>query len=51
MGHVTCIRQVGNLCRIVIENPEWKRPLRRPKRSWEDNIKIELEKLVCEVVN
>jgi hypothetical protein len=27
------------------EKPELKRPLRRPKRRWEDNIKVDLKKV------
>jgi hypothetical protein len=32
----------GNVYRILVENPEGKRPLRRPKRMWVNNIKMEL---------
>jgi hypothetical protein len=28
--------------RKLVEKPEGKRPLRRPRRRWEDNIKIDL---------
>jgi hypothetical protein len=31
-----------NVYRILVGKPEGKRPLGRPKRSWEDNIKIDL---------
>jgi hypothetical protein len=27
--------------------PEGKRPLRRPRRRWEDNIKMDLQELGC----
>jgi hypothetical protein len=27
---------------ILIEKSEWKRPLGRPRRSWEDNIRMDL---------
>ena len=27
--------------------PEGKRPFRRPRRRWEDNIKMYLQKVVC----
>jgi hypothetical protein len=27
--------------------PEGKRPLRRPRRRWEDNIKMDLQKVGC----
>jgi hypothetical protein len=30
-----------------VGKPEGKRPLGRPKRRWEDNIKIELKEVRC----
>ena len=29
--------------RILVGKPEEKRPLRRPRRRWEDNIKMNLQ--------
>jgi hypothetical protein len=31
-----------NACRILVGNPEGKRPLGRPRRKWVDNIKLDL---------
>jgi hypothetical protein len=31
--------------RILVGRPEGRRPLGRPRRRWEDNIKIELQKV------
>jgi hypothetical protein len=31
--------------RVLVEKPEGKRPLGRPKRRWEDNIKINLQEV------
>jgi hypothetical protein len=31
-----------NAYRILVEKPAGKRPLGRPRRRWEDNIKIDL---------
>jgi hypothetical protein len=31
----------SNAYRIVVGEPEGKRPLGRPRRRWEDNIKME----------
>ena len=31
--------------KVSVGNPEGKRPLGRPRRRWEDNIKIDLEKV------
>jgi hypothetical protein len=33
--------------RILVEKPEGKRPLARPRRRWEDNIKLNLQEVVC----
>jgi hypothetical protein len=30
---------------ILVENPEGKRPLRRPRRRWVDNIKMDLREI------
>jgi hypothetical protein len=27
---------------ILVGRPEWRRPLGRPRRRWEDNIKMDL---------
>ena len=31
--------------RVVVEKPEGKRPLGRPRHRWEDNIKMDLQEL------
>ena len=33
--------------RILVGKPEGKRPLGRPRRRWEDNIKMDLQEVVC----
>jgi hypothetical protein len=33
--------------RVLVEKPDGKRPLRRPRRKWEDNIKMDLQELGC----
>jgi hypothetical protein len=33
-----------NAYRILVGNPEGKRPLGRPRRRWVDNIKMDLER-------
>jgi hypothetical protein len=33
--------------RILVGKPEGKRSLRRPRRRWEDNIKIDLQEVGC----
>jgi hypothetical protein len=31
--------------RVLVGKPEGKRPLRRPKRRWEDNTKMDLQEV------
>jgi hypothetical protein len=33
--------------RVLVGKSEGKRPLGRPKRRWENNIKMDLEKVGC----
>jgi len=33
--------------RVFLGKPEGKRPLRRPRCRWEDNIKVYLQEVVC----
>jgi len=33
--------------RILVGKPEEKRPLGRPRRRWEDNIKMDLQEVGC----
>jgi len=35
----------GEVYRVLVEKPEGKRPLVRPRRSWEDNIKMDLQEV------
>jgi hypothetical protein len=35
------------VCRVLVGKPEGKRPLGRPRRRWEDNIKMDLLKVGC----
>jgi hypothetical protein len=35
------------LYRVLVGKPEEKRPLRRPRRSWEDNVKMDLQEVGC----
>jgi hypothetical protein len=34
-----------NAYRILVGKPEGKRPLRRPRRRWVDNIKMDLREI------
>jgi hypothetical protein len=33
--------------RVLVEKPEGKKPLGRPRRRWEDNIKMDLQEVGC----
>ena len=33
--------------RVLVWNPEGKRQLGRPRSRWEDNIKMDLQEVVC----
>jgi len=33
--------------RVLVGKPEEKRPLGRPRRRWEDNIKVDLQEVGC----
>jgi len=33
--------------RVLVGKPEGKRPLGRPRRRWEDNIKMNLQEMRC----
>jgi len=35
------------LYRVLVEKPEGKKPLGRPRRRWEDNIKRDLREVGC----
>ena len=39
------MRQGRGLYRVLVGKPEGKRPLGRPRRRWEDNIKMDLQEV------
>jgi hypothetical protein len=41
-GHVVCMGEGRNVYRVLMGKPEGKRPLGRPRRRWEDGIKMAL---------
>jgi hypothetical protein len=40
-----------NVYRLLVGEPEGKRPLRRPRRRWVDNIKMDLVEIGLNVVD
>ena len=47
-GHVAHMGEERGVYRILVGKPEGKRPLRRPKRRWVDNIRTDLQEVGCE---
>ena len=47
-GHVARIGERRDVYRGLVGKPERKRPLGRPSRRWEDNIKMDLREVGCE---
>ena len=45
--HVARIGERRGVCRILVGKPEGKRPLGKPRRRWEDNIKTDLQEVGC----
>jgi hypothetical protein len=43
-GHVTFVGEGRMFYRVLVGRPEGKRPLRRPRPKWENNIKKDLRK-------
>jgi hypothetical protein len=41
-GHVARMGERKGVYRVLVGSPEGKRPLGRPRRRWEDNIKLDL---------
>ena len=35
------------VCRVLVGKPEGMRPLGRPRRRWEDNIRMDLQEVEC----
>jgi 3-oxoacyl-ACP reductase-like protein len=36
-----------DVCRVLVGEAEVKRPLGRPRRRWEDNIRMDLQEVGC----
>jgi hypothetical protein len=44
-GHVAHMGEVRSAYNILVGRPEGRRPLGRPRRRWEDNIKMDLREI------
>jgi hypothetical protein len=47
-GHVVHMGvERRGMYRVLVGKPEGKRPLRRPRHKWEDNIKVDVQEVGC----
>jgi hypothetical protein len=44
-GHAARIGEVGKVYKVLVGKPEGKRSLGRPRRRWEDGIRMDLRKI------
>jgi hypothetical protein len=44
-GNVVGVQEKRNEYRVLVEKPEGKRPLRRPRHRWEYNIKMHVKEI------
>jgi len=50
-GHVARMGKMRNAYKTLVGKPEGKRPLGRPRRRWEDNIRLDLMEIRWEGVD
>jgi hypothetical protein len=50
-GHVVRMGEGRSFFRVLVGRPEDKRPLGRPRRKWEDNIKLDLRGIGIDETN
>ena len=46
-GHVARMGEGRGIYRVLVGKPEEKRPLGRPRRTWEYDIKMDLQEVGC----
>jgi len=46
-GHATHLAERRSVYRVLVGKPEGRRPLGRPRRRWEYNIKMDLQEVGC----
>jgi len=46
-GHVARMGEERGVYRVLVGKPEGRRPLRRPRRRWVDNIRMDLQEVGC----
>jgi hypothetical protein len=46
--HVARVEEGRGVYRVLVEGPEGKRPLGKPRRGWENNIKLDIREIgIC----
>jgi hypothetical protein len=50
-GLVARMGEGRGVYRILVGKPEGKRPLGRPRRRWEENVKMDLQEVGCGCMN
>ena len=50
-GHEAHMGEGRGMHRVLVQKPEGRRPLGRPRHRWEDNIKMDLQEVGCEGVD
>jgi hypothetical protein len=50
-GHVACMGEERCVYRALVKNPEGRSPLERPRRRWENNIRMDLREVGCGCVD
>ena len=50
-GHVARMDEKKGVYGVLLGKPEGRRPLERPRRRCVDNIRMDLQKLVCEFMD
>jgi hypothetical protein len=50
-GHVARMGERRSVYRVLVGRPEDKRPLGRPRRRWDDNIKMDLREIRIDEAN
>jgi len=46
-GSCSVMRETRGVYRVLVGKPERKRPMGKPRRRWEDNIKMALQEVGC----
>jgi hypothetical protein len=47
VGHLARTWEGRGVYRVLVGKPEGKRPLGRPSRRWEDNVRMDLQEVGC----